>query len=86
MLVEKTMTVADLQSVIDLPWEGNQEVEIFIFPLNKNGKNNISDLKKSDLEKIKSAQGILSKYANPDLIPLEKEAWAMHCEEKYGNP
>ncbi|MCL1988063.1 MAG: AbrB/MazE/SpoVT family DNA-binding domain-containing protein [Firmicutes bacterium] len=28
--------------------------------------------------------GILSKYANPDLIPLEKEAWGMAMEEKHG--
>ncbi|MCL2312239.1 MAG: hypothetical protein FWC41_07110 [Firmicutes bacterium] len=39
------------------------------------------------MEKItpQSMKGALKEYANPDLIPLEKEAWAMHCEEKYGN-
>ncbi|MCL2107942.1 MAG: hypothetical protein FWH20_01165 [Oscillospiraceae bacterium] len=29
------------------------------------------------------AFGILHKYANPDLIPLEKEAWGMAVREKY---
>ena len=38
-------------------------------------------------EKRKSAFGIAAKYANPDLIPLEKEAWANAVAEKYGkNP
>ncbi|MCL1988064.1 MAG: hypothetical protein FWG64_08875 [Firmicutes bacterium] len=32
----------------------------------------------------KSAFGILSKYANPDLIPLEEHAWEMAVIEKYG--
>ena len=31
-----------------------------------------------------NAMGILNKYANPDLIPLEKEAWGMAVEEKHG--
>ena len=32
-----------------------------------------------------SAMGIFSKYANPDLVPLEKEAWAKAMEEKHGS-
>ena len=31
-----------------------------------------------------SVMGICSKYANPDLIPLEKEAWGMAVMEKHG--
>ena len=31
-----------------------------------------------------SAMGLLNKYANPALIPLEKEAWALATEEKHG--
>ncbi|MCL2356561.1 MAG: hypothetical protein FWC70_05295 [Defluviitaleaceae bacterium] len=31
-----------------------------------------------------SAMGLLNKYANPALIPLEKEAWGMAMEEKHG--
>ena len=30
------------------------------------------------------AFGILSKYANPALIPLEKEAWGEAVREKHG--
>ena len=36
-------------------------------------------------KKKKSAFGIASKYANPDLIPLEEEAWANAVAEKYSN-
>ena len=32
-----------------------------------------------------SVMGIASKYANPDLIQLEKEAWADAAAEKYKN-
>lgn len=30
-----------------------------------------------------SYRGYFHKYANPDLIPLEKNAWAIHAVEKY---
>ena len=30
------------------------------------------------------AFGMLHKYANPDLIPLEKNAFGLAMEEKYG--
>ena len=30
-----------------------------------------------------NAMGIFHKYANPDLIPLEKEAWGKAVKEKY---
>ena len=29
--------------------------------------------------------GILNEYANPDLVPLEKEAWKMAVIEKHGS-
>lgn len=32
-----------------------------------------------------SVAGMAAKYANPDLIPLEKEAWANAAAEKYKN-
>lgn len=35
--------------------------------------------------KAGSMKGILSEYADPDLIPLEKEAWANAAAEKYKN-
>jgi len=30
-----------------------------------------------------SVMGICGKYANPDLVPLEKEAWGEAVKEKY---
>lgn len=33
---------------------------------------------------IDNARGFLSKYANPDLIPLEKNAGKLHAMKKYG--
>ena len=35
-------------------------------------------------ERARSSAGMLAKYANPDLIPLEKTAWAEAAEEKHG--
>lgn len=35
--------------------------------------------------KAGTLKGALSEYANPDLIPLEKEAWANAAAEKYKN-
>ena len=32
-----------------------------------------------------SVMGILKKYANPKLIPMEKEAWGEAVREKYAN-
>ena len=34
-------------------------------------------------ESANIAMGIFSKYANPDLVPLEKEAWGMVAQEKH---
>ncbi|MCL2048754.1 MAG: regulator of G-protein signaling domain-containing protein [Defluviitaleaceae bacterium] len=33
---------------------------------------------------LDTAIGIFNKYANPDLVPLEKEAWGMAVKEKHG--
>ena len=79
------MNVSDLLPVINLPWEGTEQVEVYVFPLNKKDNNTNEEENISDIERIERIQGALSKYANPDLIPLEKDAWAKHCEEKYGN-
>ncbi len=38
--------------------------------------------KETSLEEV---QGILSAYANPDLIPLEETAWESAMKEKYEN-
>ena len=36
-------------------------------------------------EIVSSAMGICHKYANPDLVHLEKEAWGEAMKEKHGN-
>lgn len=36
-------------------------------------------------EKINSARGSLSKYANPELLKEENSAWEKAVIEKYGN-
>jgi hypothetical protein len=75
MLVEKIMNVADLQSVIDLPWDASQQVEVFIIPLRPKDSNITAQ----------SMQGILKEYADINLIESEKNAWQSNVEEKYGN-
>ncbi len=35
-------------------------------------------------KRTRSSAGMLAKYANPDLIPMEKAAWAEAAEVKYG--
>lgn len=34
---------------------------------------------------VYSVMGSLHEYANPDLIPLEKDAWEMEVKSKYEN-
>ena len=80
MEIKKIMKVSDLLPVINLPWNETEQVEVLIVPLHKNDNKN-----DANLERIKRVQSALSQYANKDLIPLEKEAWQKHCEEKYGN-
>ena len=36
-------------------------------------------------DEVYSVMGGLSKYANPDLIPLEQDAWEMEVKAKYEN-
>ena len=44
------------------------------------GSSEINETKKTTPD---NAFGIFNKYANPDLIPLEKEAWGMAVKDKY---
>ena len=48
------------------------------------GLQALSQQEVASVSESPSAMGLLSKYANPALIPLEKEAWAMAMEEKHG--
>ncbi len=38
---------------------------------------------KSYRDEVSSAMGRLAEYANPDLIPLEKDAWEIAVKAKY---
>lgn len=42
-------------------------------------------VKKQEEIEVDSVRGILSKYANPDLVPLEKEAWERTVVKNYEN-
>ena len=37
----------------------------------------------ADIAAHDDSLGIFNKYANPDLIPAEKEAWGMAVKDKY---
>ena len=54
-----------------------QNAEIIIIPLGMEDNNNSDE--------PKSVMGIFHKYANPDLIKDEKDAWAKAVEKKHGN-
>jgi hypothetical protein len=69
-----------LVNIVDIPESmKHRKVEIIILPdLAAETKPKINK------EALKKAFGSLHKYANPDLIPLEKKAWEMAVEDKYG--
>lgn len=52
-----------------------KDQKLFILIQDDNEKENASE--------IKALRGSLSKYANPDLIAEEKEAWKNAMREKY---
>ncbi|MCL2322044.1 MAG: hypothetical protein FWC47_08075 [Oscillospiraceae bacterium] len=60
----------------------NTQVEIIILPIDKKSATSDTLNKPVSLESI---IGTLSSYANPDLIPLEKEAWSEAVYEKHIN-
>ena len=53
----------------------NRKVEIIIMP--------VEEPVKANKKPVESLIGILHEYSNPDLIQLEKSAWAKAMEEKY---
>ncbi|MDR2473252.1 MAG: hypothetical protein LBD53_06765 [Tannerella sp.] len=76
-VVRKIMTAGMLSPIIDLPWAShNAVVEVIILPVSQPSH---------ETESFKSMKGRLKEYANPDLVKLEKSAWANNVEEKYGN-
>ena len=56
--------------------ESGQEIEYIVFPV----KSNEDMIEKSN---IGSLGGALKKYANPDKIELEKDAWELHVVDKF---
>jgi len=54
----------------------NRKVEIIVFPI---------DEKQYTPEKsVDDLVGLLEQYKNPNLIPLEKDAWEMAVKDKHG--
>ena len=49
------------------------------------GLRALSEINENEMEKETpdDAFGIFNKYANPDIIPMEKEAWGMAVKDKY---
>lgn len=75
--LRKTVNSDALAAIFELPASlRNRNVEVIILP---------TDNGKSEKPRRKSAKGCLSKYANPALIPSEKDAWAKAAEEKYAD-
>jgi hypothetical protein len=57
----------------------NRRVEIIILPIDNN--NHGFEQEKT----IDDIVGILAAFKNPDLMPIEKNAWAGAMEDKHGN-
>ena len=78
--VEFRTKIAD--GKIDVPKEYLQglssDVKIIILC-----ENPVTTPEKSIPRKSKSIKGIIRHYANPELIPLEKEAWGETVKEKH---
>lgn len=74
-------TVEQGQITLNLPqafW--GREVEIIILDLDD--QQSESEIKKSHIRK-KSLQGCLTKYAKPELIQTEKDAWLKSIGDKH---
>ena len=68
---------------IELPKDFNgNNVEIIILMNTENVGNNTKKIKRK--KEGRNLAGILHKYANPDLIAKEKDAWQNAVKDKYG--
>jgi hypothetical protein len=75
--LRETIDSGSLAGIFNLPAGlRNRSVEVIILPI---------DVKKEEKQRRKSLKGSLRQYANPELIPLEKDAWARAVEEKHAN-
>jgi len=76
-----TCIPTDSRLVTSIPSEYiGQRLEIIVFPQYEDPEYNEDKPPKAGLAK---ARGGLRKYANPDLIPFEKEAWEKAAVKKY---
>jgi hypothetical protein len=77
--VRQTIDSEKLSGIIDLPASlEHQIVEVLVLPLESDffaGRRR---------ESIKSAFGCLARYAKPDLIEKEYDAWQNAVRDKYG--
>ena len=72
--VREVINSDELEKIFFLPENlKHKTVEVLIVPVQE---------KKSGIGKLR---GALKKYANPDLIEKESEAWEMAVVEKHGN-
>jgi hypothetical protein len=75
--LRETIDSGSLAGIFNLPASlRNRNVEVIILPI---------DVKKEEKQGRKSLKGSLHQYANPELIPLEKDAWARAEEEKQAS-
>jgi hypothetical protein len=73
-IIRSTKIVKDGQILLDLPSDlSGQEVEVIVV------------MKQRTVSQRKSLRGALRRYAKPNLIALESDAWAKAMEEKYGD-
>ncbi len=73
--LRETIDSRSLTGIFNLPESlRNRNVEVIILP---------ASVAKDDKRRRKSLKGSLRQYANPDLIPLEKEAWPEAAAEKH---
>ena len=75
------------EHAIELLWDIPDEKVVYVIDILK-GLKGISDSEINECAAQKNrrtSMGILSKYANADLIPYEKEAWGKAVKEKYAD-
>ena len=76
-MIRKIIRPENDNLIIKIPREYiGQEIEYIVFPV----KSNEDMIEKSN---IGSLGGALKKYANPDKIELEKDAWELHVVDKF---
>ncbi|MBF0224392.1 MAG: hypothetical protein HQK76_02960 [Desulfobacterales bacterium] len=71
--IREIRNVKEGRIILNLPhifW--GQQVEIIILPMQDKAPRS-----------QKSLKGCLQKYANPELIEIEKDAWGQEVEDKY---